>query len=252
MSPAQILDLAALKATALARDPYEYLIVPGFLKPSAAAAINADYPKIDKPGSFPSDTLEYGPAFADLLGALTGPESTAAFSDKFGIDLSPYPTTVTVRGMCQKKDGRIHTDSKSKIITVLVYMNPAWEESGGQLRVLRSADDLDDYVTEVPPKEGTLLAFRRGERSFHGHKPFVGPRRVIQLNWVTDEGVAWRESARHRVSAWFKKFMGRFEPAMRSPFAPSGAPGDTPTPDRLRASVRFGPATRNRRRRVAA
>jgi hypothetical protein len=199
------LDFPALKAAALARDPYEHVIVPGFLKPEAAAAVNADYPQIDKPGSFPSETLRYGPAFAALLEELTGPDSIKTFSDKFGIDLSPYPTTVTVRGMCQRKDGRIHTDSKSKIITVLLYMNAAWEEAGGRLRVLRSADDLDDYAAEVPPVEGTLLAFRRGERSFHGHKPFVGARRVIQLNWVTDEAVARRESARHRMSAFLKR-----------------------------------------------
>lgn len=202
---APALDLAAFRATPLSREPYEHLIVPGFLRPESLAAINADYPKIDRPGSFPSDTLDYGPAFAALLDELTGPESTAAFSGKFGIDLAPFPTTVTVRGMCQKKDGRIHTDTKSKIITVLVYMNPAWEDQGGRLRVLRSAADLDDYAAEVPPIEGTLLAFRRGEASFHGHKPFVGPRRVVQINWVRGEGIAWRETARHRVSAFFKR-----------------------------------------------
>jgi len=56
----------------------------------------------------------------------------------------------------------------------------------------------------VPPVEGTLLAFRRCETSFHGHKPFTGERRVVQLNWVRGSGFAWRESARHRVSAWIK------------------------------------------------
>ena len=71
--------------------------------------------------------------------------------------------------------------------------------------MLRGADDLENYAAEVPPVEGTLLAFRRSESSFHGHKPFIGRRRVVQLNWVRDEGVAWRESARHRVSAWFKR-----------------------------------------------
>jgi hypothetical protein len=199
------IDLDSLRATALCRDPYEHVIVPGFLRPEAAAAVNADYPQIGKPGSFPSDTLSYGPAFARLLAELTGPDSTAAFSEKFGIDLEPFPTTVTVRGMCQAKDGRIHTDTKSKIVTVLVYMNPAWEEPGGRLRVLRSASDLDDYAAEVPPVEGTLLAFRRSERSFHGHKPFAGPRRVVQLNWVQGGFVAWRETARHRVSALVKR-----------------------------------------------
>ena len=206
MQPAvKMLDLDAFQATALAHDPYDYLIVPGFLKREALAAINADYPKIDKPGSFPSDTLDYGAAFAEFLDELAGPACTAAFSEKFGIDLARYPTTVTVRGMCQQKDGRIHTDTKSKIITVLVYMNPAWEGEGGRLRVLRSANDLEDYAAEVPPIEGTLLAFRRSETSFHGHKPFVGPRRVVQLNWVTSEAGAWRETARHRVSAFFKR-----------------------------------------------
>lgn len=206
MQPAaKMLDLDAFQATALAHDPYDYLIVPGFLKRESLAAINADYPKIDKPGSFPSDTLDYGTAFAEFLDELAGPACTAAFSEKFGIDLARYPTTVTVRGMCQQKDGRIHTDTKSKIITVLVYMNPAWEGEGGRLRVLRSANDLEDYAAEVPPIEGTLLAFRRSETSFHGHKPFVGLRRVVQLNWVTSEAGAWRETARHRVSAFFKR-----------------------------------------------
>src|SRR3989304_5300202 len=54
------------------------------------------------------------------------------------------------------------------------------------------------------PDEGTLLAFRRSDNSFHGHKSFVGERRVIQFNWVTDAGVVARERLRHRVSAWFK------------------------------------------------
>ena len=110
----------------------------------------------------------------------------------------------TVRGRCQQKDGRIHTDSKSKIITVLIYLNPQWENAAGRLRLLRGPDDIEDYAAEVPPDEGTLLAFRRSENSFHGHKTFVGERRVIQFNWVTDRGTVWRESLRHRLSAWIK------------------------------------------------
>lgn len=199
------IDLDAFGATALASDPYEYLIVPGFLRPEAADAVERDYPSIDKPGSFPADTLDYGPAFAALLEELRGPQMAKAFSDKFGIDLSPYPVTVTVRGRCQKKDGRIHTDTRSKIITVLIYMNAAWENDGGRLRVLRSKDDLEDYAAEVPPEQGTLLAFRRSEKSWHGHKPFVGERRVIQLNWVTSDEFAEREQRRHRLSALAKR-----------------------------------------------
>ena len=40
------------------------------------------------------------------------------------------------------------------------------------------------------------------------HKPFSGPRRVIQFNWVTSEAVVRREQNRHRFSAWMKKLRG--------------------------------------------
>jgi hypothetical protein len=35
---------------------------------------------------------------------------------------------------------------------------------------------------------------------------------VIQLNWVTDQGVVRREQFRHRVSAFFKRLRGRSVP----------------------------------------
>jgi SM-20-related protein len=202
------LDLNAFRSTPLVREPFEHLIVPGFIRPEARAAIQADYPAIDSPGSFPVSELSYGPAFAALLEALTGPEVRAAFEEKFGLDLTGRPTMVTVRGRCGPRDGRIHTDTPSKIITVLVYMNAHWEAPGGRLRLLRSADDLDDVLAEVPPEEGTLLAFRRTDNSFHGHKPFVGVRRVVQLNWVTDPWTVRRELLRHRASAWVKRLLG--------------------------------------------
>ena len=45
----------------------------------------------------------------------------------------------TARGYCWLKDGKIHTDTESKIITALLYMNRAWAPAGGRLRLLRSA-----------------------------------------------------------------------------------------------------------------
>ena len=115
-----------------------------------------------------------------------------------------------MRGHCQAKDGSIHTDTPSKILTVLVYMNTEDQtDVGGRLRILRSKDDLNDYPAEVPPTAGTLLAFRRGETSWHGHETYVGARRVIQLNWVTDMAVVRREHRRHRFSAWTKSLFSR-------------------------------------------
>jgi hypothetical protein len=74
---------------------------------------------------------------------------------------------------------------------------------------LRSKDDLTDYAAEVPPTAGTMLAFQRGERSWHGHETYIGPRRVMQLNWVTDMGVVRREQRRHRLSAMLKTLFYR-------------------------------------------
>jgi SM-20-related protein len=201
----QVLDLAAFQSTALVLHPFNYLIVPGFVRPQARAAINADYPKIENPGSFPIEEVKYGPAFATLLATLRSKEVEQAFSEKFNVQLRGRPTMITVRGRCGPKDGHIHTDAVDKILTVLIYMNSQWEDAGGRLRLLRSRDNIDDVLVEVPPVEGTLVAFRRSNNSFHGHKPFIGVRRVIQLNWVVSRWVERRENIRHRVSAWMKR-----------------------------------------------
>jgi len=209
-SGTQFLDLDALAAATLASDPFPYVIVPGFLGRAALDAIAADFPRVDKPGSFPTSELRFGKRFQALLDELEGPAMRETCAAKFAIDLCGRPTMVTVRGRAQRKDGRIHADSKTKLITVLIYMNAKWEAPGGQLRLLRSPDDLEDYVVEVPPVEGTLLAFKVTPHSWHGHEPIEGERRAIQLNWVTDEAVVRHEQARHRFSARLKRF---FAPA---------------------------------------
>jgi SM-20-related protein len=215
------LDMEALRATPRATEPFEYLVVPGFVRADACAPINADYPKISGRGSFPVDRLSFGPAFQEFLDELESDEFRAAFEEKFEVDLTGRPSTVTVRGQCSVRDGQIHTDSLSKIITILIYMNPSWEDAGGRLRLLRSGDDLDDVIAEVPPNEGTLLAFKRADNSWHGHKPFAGPRRVIQFNWVTSEGNRRIAMLRHQVSAPFKRMLGALMPG-RAPARAAG------------------------------
>src|SRR3546814_13965555 len=79
-------------------------------------------------------------------------------TEKFATDLTSRPTMVTVRGQCRARDGQIHTDSLGKIITVLIYMNAAWEADGGRLRMLRYRYDIEDYAAEVPPREGYMVA----------------------------------------------------------------------------------------------
>ena len=116
---------------------------------------------------------------------------------------------LTIRGRTREKDGRIHTDSVAKRVTVLLYLNPqtdAWAKQEGCLRLLRSATDIEDFAVEVPPVNGTLLVFPNGPATFHGHRTFVGQRHAIQLNYMANDGRARSELRRHRVSAFLKRF----------------------------------------------
>ena len=199
------LDLAALARATRIDEPFPYLIVPGFLRSIGRAGLAADFPEIPEPGSFPAGDLQSGPRFHDFVAELQEPGFRAAIERAFEIDLTDRPTLVTVRGQARPRDGRIHNDSRSKLITVLIYMNEAWEAEGGRLRLLRSPDNLEDVAAEVPPQAGTLLAFRVTDHSWHGHLPVTGPRRVVQLNWVESAAVARRERARHGFSARVKR-----------------------------------------------
>jgi len=91
-------------------------------------------------------------------------------------------------------------------MTALIYLNEDWSSTGGRLRLLRNANDIDDYVAEVPPVSGTLLLFKRSDNSWHGHKPFVGPRRTVQINWVTDAAAASKQyrpmTLKRKVKQW--------------------------------------------------
>jgi SM-20-related protein len=199
------IDIGALRAMEVTREPFPHMIVPSFIRSDALQAIDADFPQIDCSGSLPLPTLDYGPKFKEFIDDIQGPEMRSAIAEKFDIDLRNRPTMITVRGRCRATDGRIHNDSKTKLITVLIYMNGTWESPGGRLRLLNSPDNLNDMFAEVPPDQGTLLVFRNQSNAWHGHESFEGIRRAVQLNWVRDVGVVWREKTRHSISAFFKK-----------------------------------------------
>ncbi|MBV8651133.1 MAG: 2OG-Fe(II) oxygenase [Alphaproteobacteria bacterium] len=202
-----LLDLDAFDRAALMRDPFDFVVVRDFLRRDAAAAVCADFPPIDHPGLLAADDAGGGPRFGALIEALRSAAVRGTFSRKFGLDLKAQAQMITVRGRCQAKDGRIHVDSKDKVVTALLYLNEPWQAEGGRLRLLRSADDLNDAVAEVPPECGTLVAFRRSDRSYHGHAPYVGVRRCVMFNWMIDARAARRETMRHRLSATFKRFL---------------------------------------------
>jgi hypothetical protein len=204
------LDMQLLDATPLERDPFDYFIVPNLVRSDLLNAVVADFPQVPGPGSHPPDELDIKGHFKALMDELESAEFRAVIEQKFGLDLADKPTMYTVRGYTRQSDGSIHTDSKTKIITVLLYLNQRWDADGGRLRLLRDGQNLNDFVAEVPPDGGTLLVFRRADNSWHGHEPFSGPRRAIQMNWVTSRKVVEMEQRRHRLSTRIKRFTHLF------------------------------------------
>jgi SM-20-related protein len=200
-----LINLRALGEAELHTDPFDYLVVPEFLSSRTLAQVNADYPAIDTAANHALGTLHFGPAFAELMGELQGRDFAAALGERFHMDLASLPTTVTVRKFCERTDGNIHTDHKSKVVTVLVYFNEAWPHENGQLRMLRSKNDIEDYAAQVPPLGGTMLAFRRTDHSWHGHTRFVGERRMVQVNYLDQNPIAIAAQRINRFGTHFMK-----------------------------------------------
>ena len=199
------LNIDKLLAAKVETSPFSFLIVPGFLSPESVKRINATYPQIEKGGSYPIESLSESMTIKEVIAELDGPAFQDAISRKFDVDLQGRPKMYSLRGYTRAKDGSIHTDSKDKIITVLLYLNDGWTHEGGRLRILRNGQDVDDFAAEVPPDNGTLLVFKRSDTSWHGHHPFEGPRRSLQMNWMTSEGSKGWHKIRHTVSAAVKK-----------------------------------------------
>ncbi|HTZ71350.1 MAG TPA: 2OG-Fe(II) oxygenase [Acetobacteraceae bacterium] len=203
-----LLDMAALAAAPLQEAPYRHLMVPHFLPEAALARVYADLPKLERGGSFPPEALHLGPTARALMAEMQGPAMKRAIGERLGLALDDAPTMLTMRVYCRDKDGQIHTDSLAKRVTILLYLNPdieAFRQQEGCLRLLHSADDLEDFAVEVPPTNGTLLVFPNGPTTWHGHRAYVGPRFSVQLNYMTNDSKARSELRRHKLSAFLKR-----------------------------------------------
>ena len=179
-----MINLEKIAQTNLQNIPFEHCIIPALIGPDTLAALNHDFPLVPGPANYNPEKLQYGETFQTLLDQLNHPSFSDAIGKLFGVQLTGYPSTITVRGLCELSDGDIHTDHWTKIVTILLYFNQEWPHEGGRLRLLHSADDIEDYAVEVNPEGGSMLAFLRSDHSYHGHKRFVGERRILQMNWV--------------------------------------------------------------------
>lgn len=213
MSTTVLLDPARLDRsdTEVRLDPFPFMIAHGQLPDDARGELDRDFPRYSSAGFFPYDPSDCGPAINELIQHLTTPEFASAVGQRLGIEnLGRYPTLVTLCRSLNKRHGTIHTDSRSKIATALLYLNQQWPDtSDGCLRFLGSVNNIDDMlVPELKPLYGEFAVFKRCDNSFHGHLPHEGERRVIQVAWLTNEQEKLRKTRRGTFARGFKKFFG--------------------------------------------
>ena len=164
-----------------------------------------DFTDINSGGSFPSDNLKEGD-IKKLVEELEGDEFKAILENKLGVNLKDAEVITTLRGFSRFKDGKIHTDSQSKIVTVLLYLNKNWDNEIGNLRLLKKNNDLDNYIQEISSEYGNLVAFKVTDNCWHGFMPFEGKRLSIQLNYIYPKSLNIHK-IRHKLSASFKKLI---------------------------------------------
>jgi len=187
--------------------PFPFVVARNVLDPNLSPLINNDFPKDTGAGYLPYDADECGYYFNQAVAAMVSPEFADQLGDYLGVEkLSQYPTYVSISKRLNKRHGRIHTDGHSKIATALLYLNNQWADtSNGCLRFLTKIDDFDsNIVPEIEPLFGTLAAFKRTDCSYHGHLPFKGERRVIQVAWLQSSDDKQRKAKRGRLAQRLK------------------------------------------------
>jgi hypothetical protein len=210
MAGLSILNIDAVQAAPLSHAPYRYALADGVLKDEAIADIRRDFPDIAKPGYLTVDEVALKGRFKALIEELESDAFSQILGDKFGVDLVSCPRLTTIMKRSQPKYGSIHTDGPSKVLTLLVYMNDAWDApAAGRLRVLYDGKNYAPFAVEVPPTMGTMFAFLRADNSWHGHEPFEGERRVVQVAWLKDAAELERKKKRNRTAQFLKGIFGR-------------------------------------------
>lgn len=204
----QILKLDALRNAPVAQSPYPYFVVENSILDSEVQSVIRDFPLLKQGGSFNLEDVEIKPNFDRLLKSVDTPEFRRILTDKFGVDVMEHPMMITLRGYSRQKDGRIHTDSKTKLLTILIYLNESWEAETGRLRILNNATDMNDYVAEINSGPGDLVAFKVTENGWHGYIPYEGQRQSIQINFLTSGKASAKHRFVHGISAKMKKLFG--------------------------------------------
>lgn len=199
-----IINYSAIENVDVETSPFPFFGVENVFAEEAREGLLSTFPKIEAGGSLPLNSLPIAGRFAELVEEIKSDRFRQVMAEKFQVDLSDKPLIITARGFSRAKDGQIHTDSKTKLITILLYVNDGWDSPTGRLRMLNS-ENLEDYAAEFSSSIGQMIAFKVTDNCWHGYHSYEGQRQSLQINYLVEEKYTWHHTYRHKLSAFFKK-----------------------------------------------
>jgi len=199
-----IIDFSAIEKTPVQKSPYPFFGIDNVFDIKKHQDLLQDFPSITSGGSFPLENIEIKGAMAQLIKDIESDEFRRVMGQKFDVELKDKPLIITARGFSRQKDGQNHTDSKTKLITVLLYVNDGWESPVGRLRML-NGDDIEDVAAEFSSSIGQMIAFKVTDNCWHGYHPYEGIRQSLQINYLVEEKYTSHHVYRHKLSAFIKR-----------------------------------------------
>ena len=198
-----MINIDLINTTPLKMQPFPYFTIEQSMLDKELMGLVQNFPIINSGGSFNKEDLELSEHYHSLHDSLDSDFFRQALSKKFKVNVITSPIMLTYRGFSRTKDGRVHTDSKTKLLTILIYFNDGWAAESGKLRILNS-DDMNDIAEEVDPTAGSMVASKVTDNCWHGYPSFEGTRNAIQVNFLANEAASKKHKFFHKISAKLK------------------------------------------------
>ena len=135
-----LIDLNSIKSAPVDDSFFPFFSVHNCIT-DEGVSLSSEFPNLDKGGSYPSDMPGLSEKIRQLISEIESKEMKEILSEKFQVNLDNTEVITTLRGYSRMKDGKIHSDSKSKVLTFLLYLNEEWVNEKGLLRMLKNNSD---------------------------------------------------------------------------------------------------------------
>ena len=190
-----MIDYAKLATASVCRDPYPFMVTPDLLAAADAETLAREFPtrgfRLDQRSALDAekryrsfnlnvvvDGARDEAAWRSLSGGwrdFVAEMCTARYQERLGARMGvDVRNCVAELRRCRYEAGcwiAPHTDRADKLLTQIIYFNPGWRrEWGGNLLILRAADDPDPAATVVPRLATSAVILPSGT-SWHAVQP---------------------------------------------------------------------------------